>query len=215
MTPKTSKYLGGAGAIAMLIGVFPYISWYGIIELIGLILIFAGLYGLAGYYRERSIFSLAIYGVLVAIIGAIVAMALAFIIVLPNITNFLMSIFPAWDGNLSTLPSISSMTPDTSAISFADIIPFITATIVVLIVGWITAIVSTYFFWRSFKMLAVKASVGLFATAGLLLFIGAVLLVLFFFGALLIWIGLLLLAIAFFTMRITQPVMPPQAQTTV
>lgn len=215
MTPESSKNLGGIGAILMLIGVFPYISYYGIVELIGLILVLGALYGLAGYFRERGIFSLAVYGVIVAIVGAVIAMALAFIIVLPNITNFLMSIFPAWDGNLSTLPSISSMTPDTSAISFTDIIPFITAAIVVLIVGWITAIVSTYFFWRSFKMLAAKASVGLFATAGLLLFIGAVLLVLFFFGAILIWIGILLLAIAFFTMRTTQPVTPPQAQTTV
>jgi uncharacterized membrane protein len=38
MQIETSKTLGGVGAILMFLGVIPFISYYGIIELVGLIL---------------------------------------------------------------------------------------------------------------------------------------------------------------------------------
>jgi uncharacterized membrane protein len=205
MTLQTSKILGGIGAILLLIGVFPYISSYGIVELIGLILVLAGLYGFANEFRERGIFTYAVYGVIIAIIGAIIAIAVAALIVLPNISDFIMKIYPAWDGNLESLPSLSNMTPNTSAIDFADIIPFISAGIAILLIGWITAIVLTFFFRRSLRLMTTKTSVGLFATSGLLLFIGAILLVLFFLGAIIMWIGVLLLVVAFFTTHAPEP----------
>ena len=39
MTFESSKTLGGIGAILMFIGVFPYINYFGIIPLIGAILV--------------------------------------------------------------------------------------------------------------------------------------------------------------------------------
>jgi uncharacterized membrane protein len=148
MTLQTSKTLGGIGAILLLIGVFPYLSFWGIIELVGLILVLAALYGFANEFRERGIFNYALYGVI------------------------------------------------------------ITAGIAILLIGWITAIVSTFFFRRSLRLMSAKTNVGLFATAGLLMFLGAILLVLFFFGAIIIWIGVLLLIVAFFTTRVSEPTAP-------
>jgi uncharacterized membrane protein len=58
-----------------------------------------------------------------------------------------------------------------------------------------------------------KTNVGLFGTAGVLLFIGAILIIAVGFGFLLMWIAILLLAIAFFTIKTpAQPMssaMPP------
>jgi uncharacterized membrane protein len=53
---------------------------------------------------------------------------------------------------------------------------------------------------------------GLFSTAGLLLLIGAVLIIAFGLGAILMWIAVLLLAIAFFQIKpqIEQPVAASQ-----
>jgi uncharacterized membrane protein len=64
---------------------------------------------------------------------------------------------------------------------------------------------------RALGTLSTKSGVGLFSTAGLLLLIGAVLIVLFGIGLILIWISALLLAIAFFQLRAQQA--PPPTST--
>lgn len=56
MQIETSKTLGGVGAILMFLGVIPFISYYGIIELVGLILVMVSLYNLASYYTEKRHF---------------------------------------------------------------------------------------------------------------------------------------------------------------
>ena len=75
MTIESSKTLGGVGAILMFIGVFPFISTYGIVELIGVILVLIALHGFANYYKERGIFNNAIYGLIAGIVGVVVAAA--------------------------------------------------------------------------------------------------------------------------------------------
>ena len=47
MTLESSKTLGGIGAILMFVGIFPFISYYGIVEIVGAVLILVGLHGLA------------------------------------------------------------------------------------------------------------------------------------------------------------------------
>jgi uncharacterized membrane protein len=79
--------------------------------------------------------------------------------------------------------------------------PFVTGIIVVFIVLWLFSIVSAFFIRRSLGTLSTKSGVGLFSMAGLLLLIGAVLIILFGIGLILIWISALLLAIAFFKIR--------------
>ena len=61
---------------------------------------------------------------------------------------------------------------------------------------------------RSLKQLSDRTNVGLFSTTGLILLIGAVLIIIGF-GILLIWIASLILAIAFFTMKPHEASPPP------
>ena len=201
MTLESNKTLGGIGAILMFIGVHPYINYYSIVELIGAILVLVALHGFARIYKESGIFNNALYGILAGIVGVVLAAVIGIAVILPNIKDFLLKVFPSWNGNWQTLSSLSGMTPNTSNISFGDIIPFIVAAILVIATLWVFAIISTFFVRRSLKQLSARTNVGLFSTAGLLLLIGAVLIFLFGLGLLLMWIGVLLLAIAFFRIR--------------
>ena len=204
MTLESSKTLGGIGAILMFIGIFPYISYYGIVELIGAILVLTALYSLGKYYKDSGIFNNALYGVMAGIVGVVSAVAIGLAIVLPNIKDFLMTIFPGWNGDWSTISSLSGMTPNTSNIDIGDVIPFISAAIVIFVILWIFAMIATFFVRRSLVRLSAKTNVGLFSTAGLLLLIGAFLVIIVGLGLLLIWVAALILAIAFFNMKPTQ-----------
>jgi uncharacterized membrane protein len=212
MTLETSKTLGGVGAILMFIGIIPYISYFGVIELIGLILVFVALYNLAGYYSERGIFDNALYGLIAGIVGGVIAGVVVVYAVLTSLTDFLYKLYPTWNGDWTAL---SGLTPNTSNINPADILPFVGGILAALAILWIFSIVSAFFVRRSLRSLSAKTSVGLFSTAGLLLLIGAVLIIAIGIGLILIWISALLLAIAFFTIRRqeTQPATSAAATT--
>ncbi len=207
MTIESNRTLGGIGALLLFLGVFPYINTFGIVDLIGAILVLVALHGFANIYNEKGIFTNAIYAIGIGIVGVVAAAAIGFAVVLPSIKDFLLKIYPSWNGSWSSLQSLSSMTPNTTNITSSDILPFIAAAIVIVVILWIFAILAAFFLRRSLKQLSAKTSVGLFSTAGLLILIGAVLIIIFGIGALLMWIGALILAIAFFTMK------PQQAQT--
>lgn len=204
MTLESSKTLGGIGAILMFIGIFPYISYYGIVELIGAILVLTALYSLGKYYKDSGIFNNALYGIMAGIVGVVSAVAIGLAIVLPNIKDFLMTIFPSWNGDWSTISSLSGMTPNTSNIGIGDVIPFISAAIVIFVILWIFAMIATFFVRRSLVRLSAKTNVGLFSTAGVLLLIGAFLVIVVGLGLILIWVAALILAIAFFNLKPTQ-----------
>jgi len=205
MSIESSKLLGGVGALLMFIGIIPYINYFGVIELVGLILVMVALYNLAGHYMERGIFNNALYGLIIGIVGGVISIAMVIITVLTSLTDFLYTIFPDWNGDWTAL---SGLTPNTSNITLDSIMPFLTGIIVVFIILWVFSILAAFFIRRSLGTLSAKSGVGLFSTAGLLLLIGAVLIILFGIGLILIWISALLLAIAFFQIR------PQQTQPT-
>jgi len=207
LTPELSKTLGGVGALLMFIGVIPYINYFGIVPLIGAILVLVALHGFARIYKENGIFDNALYGIIAGIVGVVLSIAIGLAIVLPHIKDFLMKLYPSWNGSWSTITSLSGMTPNTSNITFGDVIPFITAAIVIIVILWVFAIVATILYRRSLKQLSAKTNVGLFSTAGLLLLIGAALIIVGI-GLLLMWVATLILAIAFFTMK-PQETQPP------
>jgi uncharacterized membrane protein len=213
MTIETSKNLGGVGAILMFIGVLPWIAPYGwLIALVGLILAMTGFKGLADYYQDAGVFNNALYGLIAGIVGGVVALGTIILIVLTSLTDFLYTVFPNWNGDWSAL---SGLTPDTSNLSLSAIVPFITGLFAALLVIWIFAIIGFYFVRRSLTSLSAKSGVGLFSTAGLLMLIGAVLIIAVGIGLLLIWIAMLILAIAFFQLKPqqTQPAIPTQTAT--
>jgi uncharacterized membrane protein len=195
MTLESSKTLGGIGAILMFIGIFPYINYFGIIEIIGAILILFALHDIANIYRERGIFSNAIYGIAVAVVGSVITGILALAVVLSNLKDLVTQIYPGWNGDWATL---QGMTPSTTNIDPSAIFPLIGGLLVVLVIVWVVAIIAAFFIWRSLKQVSNKSNVGLFGTAGILLLVGAIIPLL---GLILIWIAALLLAIAFFTLK--------------
>jgi len=198
MSIETSKTLGLVGALLMFIGILPYINYFGIIEIIGLILVMIALYNLGSYYKEGSIFNNALYGLILGIVGGVISIAVAIITVLTSLSDLLYTIFPDWNGDWTAL---SGLTPNPSNISLDSIAPFIAGFFIVLIVLWVFAIIAAFFIRRSFGTLSEKSGVGLFSTAGLLILIGSVLIVLFGVGLILIWISALLLAIAFYQIK--------------
>jgi uncharacterized membrane protein len=200
MTLESSKMLGGIGAILMFVGVLPQINYLGILEIIGLILVLVALHNLANYYKEGGIFKNAIYGVAVAVVGAIIVGVLAFAVVLSNIKDLLTQLYPGWNGDWSTL---QGMTPNTTNFDPTNLFPLLGGLLAVLVVAWVVAIIASFFIYRSLKHVTNKSNVGLFGTAGLILLIGAVIPGI---GLILMWVSALILAIAFFTLK-------PQEQT--
>jgi len=198
MSIETSKILGGIGALLLFIGVIPYASSYGAIALIGVILVMVALYNLSQYYNDGSIFNNALYGIVVGVAGVVISVAVVFVAVLSSLTDFLYEVFPDWNGDFT---AISGLTPDPSNMDLSNIGLFIGGIFVVLLVLWVFSILVAFFFRRSFGTLSEKSGIGLFSTTGLLLFIGAVLIILFGVGLILIWICALLLAIAFFQLK--------------
>jgi uncharacterized membrane protein len=226
MTFDSSKTLGGIGALMLFVAaIVGLVVPYGglIVGVVGLILVLIGLHGLADHYHDRSIFSNALYGVMAVVIGVITAVGILVATVLFNLNNikaFISQIFPGWDGDWA---SLQTMTPDPNAFQtgnfdFSTIVSLIVGILAVLVVIWVFAIIATFFVRRSLNTVADKSTVGLFGTAGLLMLIGAVLIIAFGFGLLLIWIGVLLLAIGFFQLRPLEPVVahaPPPPPITV
>ena len=195
MSIETSKILGLIGALLMFIGIIPYINFYGILEIVGLILVMIALYNLGSYYKDGTIFNNALYALIAGIVGAVISVLVVVVTVLTSLTDFLQTIFPDWNGDWTAL---SGLTPNPSNISIDSIIPFIAGIFTVLAILWIFSIISAFFVRRSFGALSEKSGVGLFSTAGLIILIGAVLIVIFGIGLILIWISALLLAIAFY-----------------
>jgi uncharacterized membrane protein len=202
MAIETNKALGSVGAILMFIGIIPVISYYAIIELIGLILVMVALYNLASYYTERGIFNNALYGLIAGIVGGVIAAVVVFVSVITSLTDFLYQLFPTWNGDWTAL---SGLTPDVSNLNPTDILPFVGGILGALAILWIFTIIAAFFVRRSVVSLSEKSGVGLFSTAGLLMLIGSVLIIAFGLGLILIWISALLLAIAFFQIKPQQP----------
>jgi uncharacterized membrane protein len=194
----TSKILGGVGALLMFIGILPYVNYFGVIEIIGLILVMVALYNLGSYYREGGIFNNALYGLIIEIVGGVISVGVIIIAVLTSLTDFLYTLFPDWNGDWTAL---SGLTPDPTNITLDSIMPFLTGIFTMLIILWIFTIIAAFFVRRSLGTLSEKSGVGLFSTAGLLILIGSVLIILLGIGLVLIWISALLLAIAFFQLR--------------
>jgi uncharacterized membrane protein len=202
VTIESSKTLGGVGSILLLIGVLPYVSsiTFGVLGIVGIILILISLHGLANIYNDKGIFNNSLYGFIAGIVGAVIAAVVAFAVVLSNLTSLLQKIYPTWNGKLSSIQSLSGMTPQTTNLHFSDVVPLLEGLVAVFLILWIFIIIWAIFARKSLKTLSTKSSVGLFSTASLLLIIGAALTIIII-GLLLLWIGVLLMAIAFFQIK--------------
>ncbi len=222
MTFETSKNLSGVGAVLLIFGFIPY-TFLPILSLIGIILLLIGLHGLAGYYKESSIFSNFLYGVILSIIGGVVSFLIALFLILPTLLS---KIFPSWTyGNWAALSTITPNIPSSSQQVLSMLYSVAGAITAVVVILFFTVVISAFLLRKSLNHLSDKSKVGLFATTGTLLVIGAILTIIAI-GYLLIWIAMILLAIAFFSLKplpppreyagvTTQPQTPPTSPTPV
>ena len=171
---ESSKSLAGIGALLIAFG--------GPVGIIGLILLFIGMKGLADYYNDHSIYQNAIWGLIFGIIGLVTAITIVFGFIWGSILSGLASASPTGIGyGLSVLGLI----------------------IVALVILCVFLVLAAVYFRRAFSSLAQKSGEHMFETAGLLLFIGAILSIILV-GLLLMLIGLILAAVAFFSIRTPQ-----------
>jgi len=188
--------------LLMVIGSLGFLGAYtGILSLIGLILVLIALNGLANYYNERGIFTHALYGILTAIIGGVISVA----IIIWAAFGFLSAIGIDF-ANLTDWTAFSRIDWQ-SIVTLNALWPFLTAVVLGLVVLFVFVVVSAFFIRRSLNLASAKTGVGMFHTAGLLLLIGAFLTIILI-GLLLIFIAMILLIVAFFQIR-TQPAAAP------
>jgi uncharacterized membrane protein len=199
MTLETTRILGGLGAILMLI--FPFAGSAGLVGIIGLILVMIALNQLAYHHHEPGIFSNALYGIIIAIVGiatfsaVIATTALSFFNALgiENITwndwSALQKIdWPKIVGDWNTF--INRFWPE------------ITMVILAFIILFALLIIAALFLRRSFSSVGAKTGIHAFYTAGILTLVGAILSIIVI-GFLLMWIALIFLAIGFFRIKTT------------
>ncbi len=201
MNFETSKNLGGIGAILMFVGIIPFISAYGLLELIGAILVIVAMKGFADYYKEAGIFNNTLYAIVMAIVGVVAVAAIAFVALIDFFTSLGITLST---GNASNWASqLSSI--DWTNVSFNTIGKFAGYIFLDLVVLFVFMLLTAFLLRKSLKLLAEKTNVGLFGTTGTVLLIGAVLVIALGIGLILVWISLLLLALAFFELKQPQP----------
>ena len=197
---QLSKNLGGIGALLMFLGpllVFAN-AFGGLLSLIGFILVLIAMHGFATYYNESGIFNNALYGFITSIVGGVIGVAASLTMILSSFDIEDWTSLSEWS---ETFPV------ETFFEQFMDLI---IAIIVGLVILFVFAIITAYLYRKSLSMLSSKSGVGLFGTAGLLLLIGAVLIIVIGIGFILIWISILIAAIAFFQMKPTETEPTPQ-----
>ncbi len=210
MTLESNKNLGGIGAILMFIGVLPF-PYSGILSLVGLILVLISIYGLAGYYKESGIFNNVLYGIILSIVGGVAAA----LVVIVGLIDFFKDL-----GITIGLGNVADWTSQVTGINWQNvgldiIVRFAGYIFLAFGILFVFAIAAAFLIRKSLGLLTAKTGVGMFSTTGLILLIGAFLIIVFGIGLLLIWISLLLLAVAFFSIKPTQtqPAMPTETST--
>ncbi len=171
---STQKMLGGIGYILILMGWMPRIGTF--LSLVGTALWFISMYQLSNILRKPSIFrKVSIFLILV---------------ITSMVTAFAFAIMAGIMAGISLSPSIRS---ETGAILGLGLGAAIT-----IIVTYAIIVVSAYFYKEAYDILAQATTQNLFKIGGLLMFIGAITIILFGLGLLLIIVSNIVLAVAFF-----------------
>ena len=143
------------------------------VSIIGIILVLIGMKGLSEHYKDDSIYHNALMAVLFGVIG-LVALAVGFIAVI--VTGVSSSLAFGAGGALFGLLS----------------------GVLLLIIIFIFFVLMAMYLRKAFNSLAQKSGEHLFETAGTLLFIGAILVIVFGIGLIIMVIAWIIALIAFF-----------------
>jgi uncharacterized membrane protein len=181
----------------MFISVLPYISGYtfGLLGLVGLILLLLGMKGLADYYQEASIFNNALYGSIAAIVGSVTSVA----VIVYAAFGLLADLMPNWNGDWTSIPQLD-FSDVTANVDLSTVGSFVAIALLALVILFVFVVVVAVLYRKSLNTLKDKSGVGMFGTAGTVLLIGSVLTIIVV-GIFLVWIAVLLAAIGFFQLQ--------------
>jgi len=162
----------------------------GIMTFVGIILFVVAMHCLSQYYGEPGIFKNVLYGFILNIVGAIVAVAIEFVLIVTS-TN---------STSQTTTVAVVTSTEVTTQLVLGGLAVFV--------IGFVLGIISAVFYMRAFNLLAEKSGKDSFRTAGLLYLLGAVLTIVLV-GSLLLWIAWILAATGFNSLGPREPQPPP------
>lgn len=204
MSLETSKVLGLIGALFMVMSPFGGAA-STVLSLVGLVLLLIAFHDLADYYQDRRIFTNVLYGIIIFVVGVIVATAIIGISAAGALTQIGLPMSSwsdptAWQGI------------DWNNLNYDALAPYFAAMIGALVVLFALTVLAAFFIRNSLKMLARRTGIAMFATSGLVLLIGAILTIILI-GFILLWVAMILLTIAFFRMRTEQPIQSPSQST--
>ncbi|MBS7632485.1 DUF996 domain-containing protein [Candidatus Bathyarchaeota archaeon] len=183
MSVESNKSIGGIGALLIAIGFFiPFLT------LVGIILVFIALKGMADAYGESGIFQNALYGIIFLIVGTIASIVV------------LMGAFFGLGWSMTTMDYTD----------VANLGAFFGTIIIALVILFVFYLLSALFFKKSFDSLGEKSGEKLFHTAGMLMLVGAILTIVGI-GLIILLIAWIIAAIAFFSMKATGPQQAPPA----
>ena len=177
---ESSKNLAGIGTILLMLSVIPVAGT--IIGIIGVILLLIGIKGLSEYYKDNSIYRNALWGVIFFIVGLI-----AFAVVMSSLI---------WGGIFAGMAFMPGAGLGAGILALGLLV----VSVVILFLFYLLA---AMYFRRAFSTLAQKTGEHMFETAGLLLFVGAILTIILV-GLALILVAWILATIAFFSIRTPQ-----------
>jgi len=179
-TIESTKNLAGIGALLLALTLIPGVGI--IIGIVGLILMFIGVKGLADNYQDKKIYDYSVSGLIYLIIGILVTGVIIVMAVFGIIATF----------GLGLLIGLGLI--------------FLAA-----VIGFVFYLMAAMQFRKAFTLLSQKSGEHLFETAGLILFIGAILTIILV-GLALMVVAWILAAIAFFSIK-TQPQQQPYTYT--
>jgi len=175
---RNAKLMGGIGAILPLVGSLFLKRVYGlsfILSITSIVLILMALNEISNKVENHEIFSNYFTGFILQIIGYIVLIIFAVVGGLALIFRFGMGFI----GGLRSLGIPAAL---------------------LLFAFYVLIVVSFYYVKKSFDLIGESLSNENFKTAGLLLFIGAILLIVFGIGALVMFVGEIFEIVGFFTL---------------
>jgi uncharacterized membrane protein len=160
-----------------LAGIGSILLMFPVVSIVGIILLYLGIKGLSEYYKDETIYRDTLRGVIYAIV-ALVAIAVA----LPLFV-------------IGGMFSVFALGPFGVGLGLVSLI-------LLGVIVFIFYVLAGMQLRKVFNSLAQKTGELMFETAGTLLFVGAILTIVFFIGLLLIFVAWIIATIAFFSIKV-------------
>jgi uncharacterized membrane protein len=203
MDLRTAKILGGIGAILTLFFIIPFAGWF--LSIAGVILVLISVKTISDLTKEHKIFTNYLVAAILSFVGSLALLFGGAALMFRKAGFFADGLrnFSIGHG----LWNYGMMCPDTRG-GHPGLV--ILAVVITIVVAWVFSIVAGYFTKSSFDEMGKKTGEKNFKTAGLLIFLGSIFLVLFGAGVIVLLVGVIFEIIAFFSLpnKLVEPELP-------